>query len=119
VKPVIVLTTVGLGFDARALSRELVDARLAGCVNIVDRITSVYSWEGRVEEDGEQLLLIKTVEENLDELQKALFAKHPYAVPEFVVVAIDDIRGKYGEWLRESVSRGGAETRRRDSGEKQ
>jgi periplasmic divalent cation tolerance protein len=103
VKPVIVLTTVGPEFDARKLARELVDARLAGCVNIVDRVTSVYSWEGRVEEDGEQLLVIKTVEENLDALQEALFARHPYAVPEFVVVAIDDIRGKYRAWLFESV----------------
>ncbi len=102
-KPVIVLTTVGSGFDARALARDLVEARLAGCVNIIDRVTSIYSWEGRVEEDGEQLLVMKTVEQNLDDLQKALFARHPYAVPEFVVVAIDDIRGKYRDWLLESV----------------
>lgn len=102
-KPVIVLTTVGADFDARPLARELVEARLAACVNIVPGVESVYRWEGKVAEDGEKLLLIKTTEERLDELQRALLAKHPYDVPEFVVITPDDVRGPYREWLLESV----------------
>jgi periplasmic divalent cation tolerance protein len=101
--PVVVLTTVGRDFDAKSLARELVEARLAACVNIVPAIESVYRWEGKVAEDGEQLLLIKTVEERLDELQAALIAKHPYDLPEIVVIVMDHIRGKYREWLMEAV----------------
>ena len=101
--PVIVLTTTGADFDAAALARELVEARLCACVNIVSGVKSIYRWEGRVTEDGEQLLVIKTTHERVDALREALFARHPYDVPEFVVVGIDAIGGKYGEWLVASV----------------
>jgi periplasmic divalent cation tolerance protein len=104
VTPVLVLTTVGAAFDARALARELCDARLAACVNIVDRIQSVYRWEGKVEEDAEQLLLIKTSDERVEALREALFARHPYAVPEFVVLPIGATSDAYGAWLLQSVA---------------
>lgn len=105
-KPLVVLTTVGASFDARALARELVELRVAACVNIVERVTSVYRWKDRVEEDGEQLLVIKTTQGRVAELQSALAARHPYEVPEFVVLAIDTISDPYRRWLEDSVSPG-------------
>ncbi|MBK5259013.1 MAG: divalent-cation tolerance protein CutA [Thermoanaerobaculia bacterium] len=102
--PVIVLTTVGSSFDARALARELVEQRLVACVNIVERVTSIYRWKETVEEDGEQLLVMKTTRERIDELQKALFARHPYEVPELVVIPIESLSGPYREWLEEAVA---------------
>lgn len=102
--PLLVVTTVGADFDARSLAHALVEARLAACVNIVPAMHSVYRWEGRVADDAEQLLLIKTTEARVDELRAALFARHPYEVPEFVVVRIDRTSDAYGAWLLESVS---------------
>jgi periplasmic divalent cation tolerance protein len=102
-RPVIVLTTVGDGDDARVLASQLVEQRLAACVNIVPELYSVYRWQGRVEHGREQLLLIKTVEERLFELKEALFERHPYEVPEFVVVPIEKIEGPYLDWLLASV----------------
>ena len=102
--PVVVLTTTGPEFDARAFARELVEQKLVACVNIVDRIHSVYRWEGRVTEDGEQLLIMKTVAERIAALKDAVFARHPYEVPEFVVLSIDRIEGPYRDWLVESVT---------------
>lgn len=101
--PVVVLTTVGPDFDAGALARALVEARLAACVNIVERVRSVYRWEGRVTEDAEQLLLIKTADARLDALREELFRRHPYDVPEFVVLPIGSTSEAYGKWLLESV----------------
>jgi periplasmic divalent cation tolerance protein len=98
-KPVIVLTAIGENHDAREIASQLVERRLVACVNIVPHVHSVYRWQGRVEHDGEQLLLIKTVEERLDAVKEALFAQHPYEVPEFVVVDIDRIEGPYRDWL--------------------
>ena len=101
--PVVVLTTVGAAFDAAALARELVEQRLAACVNIIPRIQSIYQWQGRVETDAEQLLLIKTTRERLDALRERLMARHPYDVPEFVVIQPDEIAEPYRAWLVASV----------------
>ena len=101
--PVIVLTTVGTAFDVIALARDLVEQRLAACVNVIPQVQSVYRWQGRIENDAEQLLLIKTVAERVDALQAALLARHPYDVPEFVVMRMDEVRGAWREWLIDSV----------------
>jgi periplasmic divalent cation tolerance protein len=103
--PVIVLTTVAANFDARPLARELVEQHLAACVNIVAGVTSIYRWKGQVEEEGEQLLVIKTLEANVDALREALLARHPYEVPEFVVLQVASTSDAYGAWLLESTSR--------------
>ena len=102
-KPVVVLTTVGADFDARTLARELVEARVAACVNIVPAVHSVYRWEGRVTGDDEQLLVIKTTDARVEELREELFRRHPYDVPEFVVVAVESVSEAYGAWLIASV----------------
>lgn len=101
--PVIVLTTVAASFDAGPFAKHLVDERLAACVNIVPQIRSIYRWQGNVEDDGEQLLIIKTMADRVDALRDALFARHPYDVPEFVVLTIDRIEGPYRDWLADSV----------------
>jgi periplasmic divalent cation tolerance protein len=98
-KPVLVLTTVGPDFDAKGLAHALVEERVAACVNIVAGVHSVYRWENAVVDDAEQLLLIKTTDERVDALREALFARHPYQVPEFVVVAVDGISEAYGGWV--------------------
>ena len=101
--PVVILTTVGTAFDAAALARELVELRLAACVNIIPRIESIYRWQGRIESDAEQLLLIKTTRERLNALRNALMARHPYEVPEFVIIQPDEVAEPYREWLVGSV----------------
>ncbi|HEY0159542.1 MAG TPA: divalent-cation tolerance protein CutA [Thermoanaerobaculia bacterium] len=102
--PVIVLTTVGPDFDAKALAHTLVELRLAACVNIVERIHSVYRWEGKVQDDAEQLLIIKTADARVEALRDELFSRHPYDVPELVVLPIGATSDAYGAWLLESVA---------------
>jgi periplasmic divalent cation tolerance protein len=98
-KSVVVLTTVGSGFDARTLAEQLVEEKLAACVNVIPQLYSVYRWQGRVEQDEEQLLLIKTAADRLDALQEKLLRVHPYETPEFVVLPIDELRGPYAQWF--------------------
>lgn len=104
--PIIVLTTVGATQDVDSIATQLVEKRLAACVNVIPRIHSVYRWKSAIEHDSEQLLLIKTTTERVTELRDALFAMHPYEVPEFVVVRIDDLSDAYRAWLVDQVKRG-------------
>lgn len=101
--PVIVLTTVGTNFDVQQLATLLVEKRLAACVNVIPQIRSVYRWQGKIESDAEQLLLIKTVEARLGELKSTLFSMHPYEVPEFVVIQPEELSDAYRAWLLSSV----------------
>ena len=101
--PVIVLTTVGSSFDVTDLATHLVDQRLAACVNIIPQVRSIYRWQETIEDDREQLLVIKTTDERVRALRDALFARHPYEVPEFVLLTIDSIQGPYRDWLLGAV----------------
>lgn len=103
-KPVIVLSTVGRDFDAASLAHELVERRLVACVNIVAGIHSVYRWQGAVERDDEQLLVMKTTDDRLAELEKALLERHPYDVPEFVALPIAHVAEAYRAWLVEAAT---------------
>jgi periplasmic divalent cation tolerance protein len=99
----IVLTTLGADADATAMARTLVEERLAACVNILPAITSVYRWQGQVEQSGEQQLLIKTTADAIERLEARLKQLHPYEVPEFLVIQADSGSTAYAAWVRESV----------------
>jgi periplasmic divalent cation tolerance protein len=104
--PVLVLTTVGATFDPEPLATHLVEKQLAACVNVIPQIYSVYRWKGAIEKDSEQLLLIKTIDSQVDALREALLSMHPYEVPEFVVVRIDGLSDAYRSWLVGELQRG-------------
>jgi periplasmic divalent cation tolerance protein len=99
----LVLTTLGADADATVIARTLVEERLAACVNILPNITSVYRWQGQVEQSGEQQLLIKTTTDLIDRLETRLKQLHPYDVPEFLVIRADSGSAAYLAWVRESV----------------
>jgi periplasmic divalent cation tolerance protein len=98
----IVLTTLGADADAAAIARTLIDERLAACVNILPPMTSLYRWQGKVEQDREQQIVIKTASDRVAALQARLRQLHPYELPEFLVV---DATGSeaYLAWIGESA----------------
>lgn len=85
--------------SARRIADALVDARLAACVNLVPGITSVYRWQGKVEQADEVLLVAKTVRERLDALTREVQALHPYELPEVVAVEISGGLPAYLDWI--------------------
>ena len=105
---VLVLTTVPADFDAEKLARELVGEGVAACVNILPGVQSVYAWQGAIETGREQQLVIKTSRARTDALWAALRARHPYEVPEFVVVPISDGSQEYLSWIRAAVRQVGS-----------
>ena len=103
---VIVLTTLAVSTDAAALARTLIAERLAACVNLLPIMTSVYRWEGRVEEDQERQLVIKSAAHRVTALVERLHTLHPYAVPEVLVIQASEGSEEYLRWIRDSVSPG-------------
>jgi periplasmic divalent cation tolerance protein len=102
--PLLVLTTTGSREEAATIADLLVESRLAGCVQIVPGVESVYRWEGRVEHDAEWLLMCKTESERFAEIERAILRAHSYSTPEIVAIAIEDGSKAYLAWLRQAVS---------------
>ena len=91
--------------SALRLARLLVEEKLAACVNVIPRVTSVYRWQGAVEENDEVLLLIKTAATvDLDKLKDRLLTVHPYDVPELLLLPVSYGLDKYLDWISQSVS---------------
>jgi periplasmic divalent cation tolerance protein len=96
----LVLSTLPDDASARELARQLVDERLIACGNVVPGLTSIYRWEGRVEEAGEVLLVMKTREELLPRLFARAAQLHPYELPELVALEAARVAEAYADWLR-------------------
>ena len=101
---VIVLTTWPNDADPLAFAREMVEERLAACVNVLPEMTSVYRWEGRTEQSAERQVLMKTTRSRVDALRDRLHTLHPYEVPEFLVVPIADGSDAYLTWLGDCLN---------------
>ena len=99
-----VLTTLPLDMDANAFARTLVSEGLAACVNVHPPMTSIYRWEGQVQEDGERQLTIKTTLDRVRALQAQIIGLHKYDTPEFIVLPIVDGSPAYLDWLRNSTA---------------
>ena len=100
---IVVLCAAPREFDAEALAMQLVEGRLAACVQIGGPITSVYRWKAGVERSDERLLLIKTRRGLFSQLEAAIKAAHPYEVPEIVALELTMAHAPYLAWLEESV----------------
>ncbi len=101
-KPVIILSTYP---DQKILTKtanELVKKRLVACVNI-SRISSIYSWKGKIEKTSEYLALFKTTQKNKSVLKKEIKKMHPYDVPEIAEINVSSINQPYLKWLIEST----------------
>ena len=84
---------------AHALAAQLVERRLAACVNVLSECTSVYRWEGRIESAAEVPVLIKTTAAAYPALEQAIRDLHPYELPEIVAVPIRGGLPGYLEWV--------------------
>ncbi len=88
---------------AVSLANQLIERRLAACINILPAVQSIYRWEGKVESAAEFLLLIKTTEERFAALRDAITELHSYETPEVIGVPIAYGADKYLAWIRENV----------------
>jgi len=96
---VVVLVTAKNKPEARKISAALIKAKLAACVNIVDKIDSVFFWAGKIDRAKESLLVIKTKKNKFPALVKLVRSVHSYEVPEIIALPIISADKPYLRWI--------------------
>lgn len=97
----LVLTTTPNIKEAEALAEKIVSERLAACVQVLPAMKSFYFWEGEVRSEAEHLLLIKTLEDKFEALERYILENHSYDVPEIIAVKPSDVSEGYFKWLQD------------------
>ena len=100
----LVLTNLPDRAAAEALAAQLIERRVAACVNILSPCRSIYRWRGEVQRDEEHPMLIKTTLERYAALEQAIRAGHPYELPEIVAVPIERGLPEYLRWIAEETA---------------
>ena len=100
-----IITTVSTEKEGRMIANELVQNKLAACVNIVPKVHSVYEWENQIQNDEELLLLIKTTKEREKDIYHTVESLHSYDTPELITIPIDHGSRPYLQWLETSVQK--------------
>jgi len=102
---IVVMTTVGTEEQANLIAREIVERRQAACVNIVPGIRSIYRWKGKICRDGELLLIVKTLEEELEEVMATIRELHSYELPEILSFHVDHGEAGFLGWIAASLDK--------------
>lgn len=98
---IVIFITASNEDEAARIAKALVGARLAGCVDIIKNIRSIYNWQGKVEDETEVLMIVKTQKPLFDSLMKKVKELHSYTVPEIIAMPIVEGSEDYLKWLRE------------------
>ena len=103
VQAVVVLVTCGSEEEAVKIAHSLVEERLAACVNFISPVRSIYRWEGKIWDEKEWLLIIKTQKDRFEDLEKKVKSLHSYSVPEIVSLPIVEGSSSYLDWISENT----------------
>ena len=101
---VVVMTTVSSNEEAVTLVRALLDRRLIACGTIIPGARSLYRWEGKIADEQEHVILLKTRSARVEQLQSAFSELHPYKVPELLSLPVNAGLEKYVAWINTETS---------------
>ena len=108
---VVIFVTAASRHEGMHIARHLVETKLAACVNISHPVESVYRWEGKIADEKELLLIIKSTRELFPEIEAEISKIHSYQTPEIICLPVIDGSRNYLQWVSDSVkSAGGRET---------
>jgi periplasmic divalent cation tolerance protein len=100
---IVVLVTCGTEDEAAEIAHVLVEERLVACVNILSPVHSIYRWEGKIWDEKEWLLIMKTQKKRFEDLEKKVKSLHSYSVPEIIALPIVEGSASYLKWLEENT----------------
>lgn len=100
---VVVMVTAPGKLAARKLAKAALKEKLAACANLVSGVESHYWWHDKLEHAREVLIIFKTMEELLPDLERVILDLHPYDTPEFVAFNLMGGNGRYIDWIDDNV----------------
>jgi len=100
---IVVLITTPSVKEARAIGRRLVEERLVACANILPRIESIFSWQGKICKEAESLMILKTRSARFKRLVKRIKGLHSYSVPEIIAMPIVYGSKDYLDWIQKTT----------------
>ncbi|MBU3612616.1 divalent-cation tolerance protein CutA [Polynucleobacter sp. MG-27-Goln-C1] len=103
VELLIIVTSFASLEDAKKMAHQLIECRLAACVQIQEGMHSIYRWEGKICEGNEVLLSAKTVEDKWVDISNFIKSHHPYDLPELIAYAPTKYESLYGKWVQAEV----------------
>lgn len=89
--------------SAKAVAAELIENKIAACVSLLPGVTSMYHWQGKIEQDQEVQLLIKSKQQLFEQICQQIRSIHPYDTPEIIATKISDGDNAYLTWINETV----------------
>lgn len=98
---IFVMVTCGSEEEAAKIAHSLVEGRFAACVNIISPVRSIYRWEGKIWDEREWMLIIKTQKERFQDLERKVKSLHSYSVPEIIALPIVEGSASYLKWIEE------------------
>jgi len=100
----LVLTTLPNSDAAAELAKKVVGEKLAACANILPALRSIYRWQGKVQDENEVLVLLKTQTRQYEPLKARILELHPYDVPEVIAIPVDRGHQGYLDWILAETS---------------
>lgn len=102
---IVIFITCGSEEEALKIAHSLVEEHLAACVNLISPIRSIYRWEGKIWDEREWLLIVKTQRQRFEELERKVKSLHSYSVPEIIGLPIVEGSSSYLNWLAEMTNK--------------
>jgi periplasmic divalent cation tolerance protein len=99
----IIVTSFASLEDAKKMAHQLIESRLAACVQVQEGVHSIYRWEGKICEASETLLSAKTVADKWMHVSNFIKSHHPYDLPEVIAYAPEKYEAQYGKWVQAEV----------------
>jgi periplasmic divalent cation tolerance protein len=96
---ILVLTTLPTADAAAEVAKAVVDEKLAACANILPALRSIYRWEGKIQDENEVLVLLKTRQAQYERLKARILGLHPYEVPEVLAIPVEQGNQPYLDWI--------------------
>ena len=102
--PIMLYITASTADEAKRIGRALVEERLAACANVLPGVTSIYRWQGKVEEGSEASLILKSTDDKVEQVVARVKALHSYSCPCVVALAVAGGNADFLEWIVQETS---------------